>query len=40
MGRLKVGYRRLRNLLARVWGSIDLNELHVECKTLMDSIVH
>lgn len=40
MGRRKAGYRRLRNLLARVPGSIDLNELHVECKTLMGSVVH
>lgn len=40
MGRRKAGYRRLRNLLARVPGSIDLNEIHVECKTLMGSVVH
>lgn len=38
MGRLRAGYRRLRNLLARV--PFDLNELHVECKTVLGSVVH
>lgn len=39
MGQLKADYRRLRNRLARVpW--VDLNELHVECKTVMGSVVH
>lgn len=40
MGRLKAYYRRLLNLLARVLCSIDLNELHVEGKTVTGSVVN